>query len=198
MNEYNEMTDDTLATKYMNGDARAFDTLLSRYKKGMFAFLMYHCNGDEDKANDLFQDLFIKVIISLREGKYQPKGRFSFWLTRIAHNMVQDRLRSRQNCPVVEIGNNNDLSLIQGADIIEYPCDVEIIESQTRHNVMEMMNNLPEEQRYIIDQRYFQGLSFKEIAQSSGMSINTALGRVRYAHINLRKMAKKKMELSLI
>ena len=188
MKEYTKMTDDELVVAYMNGEARAFDVILTRYQATIYSYFLYVV-GDEDEANELFQDTFVKVIVFLQEQRYKPMGLFNYWLIRIAHNMISDKFRRNDHKLVKDVNAKNDLTRIRNEAITVSPYDDEMIRDQAFDELHRMVNKLPAEQREIVYLRYFEVMSFKDIAAITGVSINTALGRMRYAILNLRKMA---------
>lgn len=197
MKKYDGMTDEMLALRYVDGDNRAFDELLARTQEKLFTYIMFVVR-DHDVADDVFQETFVKVIVKLQQRQYSDTGKFSFWLTRIAHNVIMDRYRAQRNEHIVEPTQDNDLSNLSGDMVLDTYRESEIINEQVLRDVKKMMNNLPAPQREVVYMRFYQQLSFKEIAELTGVSINTALGRMRYAIINLRRMAKEhKIELAL-
>jgi RNA polymerase sigma-70 factor (ECF subfamily) len=141
-------------------------------------------------ANDIFQDTFIKAITKLQEGKYADSGKFSFWLTRIAHNIIIDRFRRTKSEHIIEPNADNDLSHLSNDTLTESSRESEYVNTQIMDDVRHLMETLPATQREVVYMRYYQELSFKEIAELTGVSINTSLGRMRYALINMRRMAK--------
>ena len=169
MRKLNNMTDEELALAYVGGDNRAFDLLLSRNEVKLFSYILFVVH-DEDLANDIFQETFVKAISRLHAGQYSCSGKFISWLMRIAHNVIIDGYRSQCVFRMVEQGNDNDLSCLRGEDF-QADC-------------------LPAPQREVVYMRYYQQMSFKDIAECTNVSINTSLGRMRYALLNLRKMAK--------
>ena len=186
-----------LALRYVDGDNRAFDELLARTQEKLFTYIMFVVR-DHDVADDVFQETFVKVIVKLQQRQYSDTGKFSFWLTRIAHNVIMDRYRAQRNEHIVEPTQDNDLSNLSGDTVLDTYRESEIINEQVLRDVKKMMNNLPTPQREVVYMRFYQQLSFKEIAELTGVSINTALGRMRDAIINLRRMAKEhKIELAL-
>lgn len=189
MKYLDSMTDEQLALLYMGGDNHAFDELLARNQSKIFTYIMFVV-GDNEVANDIFQDTFVKVITRLKEGKYTDCGKFSYWVTRIAHNIIMDNYRQTKSERIVEPGENNDLTNIRSDMTIGASREDEMVNSQVYDDVRRMMNNLPPTQREVVYMKFYQELSFKEIADITGVSINTALGRMRYAIINLRRMAK--------
>ena len=183
------MTNESLALLYVEGNNKAFDELLSRTQSNLFQYIMFVVRN-EDVANDIFQETFVKVITRLQEGKYTDSGKFSFWLTRIAHNVVMDWYRNQKSEHILDLADDNDLSNLQGDEILDNFRESEIVNEQVMTDVRRMMETLPAPQREVVFMRFYQQLSFKEIAELTGVSINTALGRMRYALINLRKMAR--------
>ena len=190
MSNFGSMTDEELALLYVKGDNRAFDELLARNQSKLFTYIMFVVR-DQETANDIFQDTFVKVIMKLQEGKYTDSGKFSFWVTRIAHNVIMDWYRQTKNEHIVEISEDNDLTNLKNASVIDACREDEIVNEQVMADVRRMMNALPAPQREVVYMRFYQGLSFKEIAEVTGVSINTSLGRMRYAILNLRRMARK-------
>lgn len=188
MGNFGSLTDEELALLYVGGNNGAFDELLSRNQTKLFNYIMFVVR-DQELANDIFQDTFVKVITRLQEGRYSAIGKFSFWITRIAHNVIMDWYRQQHNEHVVDLLEDNDVSNSQNMDVIECGREHELVNEQVLMDVKRMMNNLPTPQREVVYMRFYQELSFKEIAEVTGVSINTALGRMRYAIINLRRMA---------
>ena len=197
MKNFDSMSDEQLALLYVEGNNRAFDELLSRTQQKLFTYIMFVVR-DHDIANDIFQETFVKVITRLQEGKYTDSGKFSFWVTRIAHNVVMDWYRAQKSERIVEPTEDNNLSNLKGLSVMDTYRESEIVNEQILQDVKKMMNALPAPQREVVYMRYYQQMSFKEIAEMTGVSINTSLGRMRYALINLRKMAKEhNIELAL-
>jgi RNA polymerase sigma-70 factor (ECF subfamily) len=184
------MTDEELALLYVDGDNRAFDELLARNQQKLFNYIMFMVH-DQELANDVFQDTFVKIIVKLQEGSYTDSGKFSYWMVRIAHNIIMDMFRVQRNEPVIEPNAENDLSNLKSSEVMELNCEMQMVNSQIMRDVRHMMDMLPTAQREVVYMRMYQDLSFKEIADITGVSINTALGRMRYAILNLRRMAKK-------
>lgn len=184
-----EMTDEQLAVSYVNGSNEAFDELLSRNQQKLFSYILFVVR-DREQAEDVFQETFVKVIVKLQERKYQPSGKFSAWLMRIAHNIIMDNYRSHQSSKVVEVANDNDLSNLQGENYLEGNIEHQYVNNQVMNDVRNLMDNLPAPQREVVFMRYYQDMSFKEIAEATNVSINTALGRMRYALLNMRRMSK--------
>lgn len=183
------MSDEQLALAYIDGNNRAFDELLSRNQDRIFTTIMYAVK-DEDLANDLFQETFLKVITKLQNGQYSDTGKFSWWLTRIAHNVVIDHFRAQKSSKIVEAPKDNDLSNLRSEAIHNQSRESELNNEQVMEDVKRLVEALPETQRDVVNMRFFQELSFKEIAEQTHVSINTSLGRMRYALINLRKLTR--------
>ena len=189
MSTLKTMSDEQLALAYIDGNNRAFDELLSRNQDRVFTTIMYAVK-DEDLANDLFQETFLKVITKLQNGQYSDTGKFSWWLTRIAHNVVIDHFRAQKSSKIVEAPKDNDLSNLRGEAIHNQSRESELNNEQVMEDVKRLVEALPEAQRDVVNMRFFQELSFKEIAEQTHVSINTSLGRMRYALINLRKLTR--------
>ena len=189
MSTFKEMTDEELALLYVNGNNKAFDELLLRIQDKIFTYIMYMVK-DEDVANDLFQETFIKAITKLQNGLYTDSGKFVFWVTRIAHNVIIDHYREIKGEHIVEPTKDNNLQNLKGASVLDTFRESEMVNEQVKMDVKRLMEALPESQREVVYMRYFQQMSFKEIAEETGVSINTSLGRMRYALINLRKLTR--------
>ena len=182
-------TDSQLIQKYQNGDEPSLSLLINRHKKDLFSFIYYKLM-DEDLANDIFQDTFIKIIVTLKEGRYKEENKFILWAKRIAHNLIIDHFRLQsKHIKVSETSyENEEFSIF---DIIKEPesnIEDRLIDKQINDDLLRMLVMLPDNQQEVIKLRFFDGLSFKEIADHTDTSINTTLGRVRYALINLRKI----------
>lgn len=186
----NEMTDEELALSYVRGNNQAFDLLLSRNQSKLFSYILFVVH-EQDLANDIFQETFVKVITKLQEGRYIDSGKFSAWIMRIAHNVIMDWYRDNRTKNIVETSDDNDLSNVTGNDITDFNIEDRYVNEQVLCDVKKMMNLLPPTQREIVFMRFYQEMSFKEIAETTGVSINTALGRMRYAILNMRRMARK-------
>lgn len=190
MDKFAAMTDEELALQYVDGNNQAFDELLARNQQKLFNYIMFMVHNQE-QANDIFQDTFVKIIVKLQQGNYTNSGKFSYWMTRIAHNVIMDWYRMQKGEHIVEPNADNDLSNLGGLEVLELNREMQLINSQIMNDVRHMMDSLPTAQREVVYMRMYQDLSFKEIAEITGVSINTALGRMRYAILNLRRMAKK-------
>ena len=183
------MTDEELALAYIDGSDKAFDILLSRNQAKLYSYILFVVR-DRELADDIFQETFAKVIVKLQERKYATTGKFSAWVMRIAHNVIMDYYRDQRIESVVSTVDNEDLSQIDGRHVIVPNVESRYVNEQVYSDVRRMMNLLPPSQREVIFMRFFQEMSFKEIAEATSVSINTALGRMRYAVLNLRRMAK--------
>ena len=189
MKTLENMTDEGLAMLYIDGNNRAFDLLLSRNQSRLFYYILFVVR-DRNTAEDIFQETFVKVITRLQDGKYTTSGKFSAWIMRIAHNVIMDWYRDQRAERVVEATQDNDLSNISGSELVVGSIESHYVNSQVMRDVRNLLDNLPPTQREVVFMRYYQQLSFKEIADTTSVSINTALGRMRYAILNLRRMAK--------
>lgn len=189
MRNLNEMTDEELALAYVEGDNKAFDLLLQRNEAKLFSYIMFVVH-DENVANDIFQETFVKAIVKLQKGQYATNGKFGAWLMRIAHNVIVDGYRERKLCRMVDQRDNNDLSNLKGDNVIGSYAEREMVKGQVMEDVKRLVAFLPASQREIVFMRYYQQMSFKDIAETTNVSINTSLGRMRYAIINLRRLAK--------
>lgn len=189
MKTLENMTDEGLAMLYIDGNNRAFDLLLSRNQSRLFSYILFVVR-DRNTAEDIFQETFVKVITRLQDGKYTTSGKFSAWIMRIAHNVIMDWYRDQRAERVVEATQDNDLSNISGSELVVGSIESHYVNSQVMCDVRNLLDNLPPTQREVVFMRYYQQLSFKEIADTTSVRINTALGRMRYAILNLRRMAK--------
>lgn len=193
MQQKKEASDNDLVASYLKGDERSLQVLVIRHKSRIFTSI-YLLVKDKDLANDLFQDTFIKVINTLRSGNYKEEGKFLPWVVRIAHNLVIDYFRKEQRMPMVH--DTEEYSVINNIRLVEENVEDHLVTEQIHHEVRMLLEELPEEQREVVMMRHYANLSFKEIADILDCSINTALGRMRYAILNMRKiMAKKKLIL---
>jgi RNA polymerase sigma-70 factor, ECF subfamily len=189
-----KVEDKQLVREYLNGKERAFEVLISRYKDRVYGYV-YKMVKDEDLTNDIFQDTFIKVINTLKKGKYNEEGKFLPWVMRIAHNLVIDHFRKSAKMPIAGRGNGNEDDAFDIFNVLRLEdCTVEddLIEEQIHDDVRALVELLPDDQRQVVKMRHYMGMSFKDIAETTDVSINTALGRMRYALINLRKLIEEK------
>jgi RNA polymerase sigma-70 factor (ECF subfamily) len=179
------ISDQKLIRSYLEGNEHSLESLINRHKKRVFGYV-YHLVKDEELANDIFQDTFIKVINTLKRKAYNEEGKFLPWVMRIAHNLAVDSFRKAKKNPHTSGGENFDIF-----DTIkeEAPNAEQMMEdAQMRDDIRKLVEMLPDDQKQVLVMRHFAGMSFKDIAEETNVSINTALGRMRYALINLRRM----------
>ncbi len=188
MNELRKQTDETLLRLYMEGDNSAFDILLKRYESKVFTYLVYAVHNQE-LAEDLFQDAFMRIITTLRQKRYTENGKFASWVMRIAHNLVIDYYRQAKGENFIS-NDDEEYDVLNDSSIaVDDNIEKQMIDRQTLKDIKALVRQLPEKQREVVLMRFYQDLSFKEIAEATNVSINTALGRMRYALINLRRLA---------
>lgn len=182
----NEMEDDCqLVSRYLAGEESAFEVLLRRHKDRVFGYIKMMVK-DKQLAEDIFQDVFVKAVLTMKRGQYNEEGKFLPWVMRIAHNMIIDTFRKNKRFPTVDGGPEFDIfNVIKDED---KNIDQVLVEDQINSDLKRMIEFLPEEQKNVLKLRHYSGLSFKEIADETNVSINTALGRMRYALINLRRL----------
>jgi RNA polymerase sigma factor (sigma-70 family) len=183
------VSDQELINLYLSGNHACVETLIRRYKRKVFTYIFLNVK-DRHLAEDLFQDTFIKVINTLRTGTYNDEGKFLPWVLRIAHNLIIDYYRKSNRIPLVE--NNEDYDIFNTIRIFDECVEEKMVTDQIHKDVKKLLDMLPDEQKEVIVMRHFADMSFKEIAEQTNVSINTALGRMRYALINLRKLVKEK------
>lgn len=182
-----DITDLELVRCYMSGNNEAFDALLSRHQDRLYNYILSVVH-DPDIANDIFQDTFIKIITNLRQGRYTENGKFAAWLTRIAHNLIIDHFRQISIANSIS-SDSGEVDLLNRRELCDTNIEDWIVEDQTVADIRELIEALPHPQREVLTMRYYQNMSFKEIADITGVSINTALGRMRYAILNMRRIA---------
>ncbi len=183
-----ELSDKELVESYLNGNQSSFEVLLNRHQSRVFAYI-HMLVKDRQLADDIFQDTFIKVIRTLKGGTYSEEGKFIQWVMRIAHNLIIDHFRKSKRLPLVDNGPDD----YRTADLLglsDKNVEEQIITDQIHEDIRKMIDFLPSEQREVLYLRLYSEMSFKEIAEMTNVSINTALGRMRYALINMRKMVK--------
>lgn len=190
MNTLSRLTDEELVQQYLEGNNRAFDELLARTQNGIFSYIIFIVHNEE-VANDIFQETFLKAITKLQERKYVVSGKFNAWLIRIAHNIIMDWYRRQRTKNVVDT-SVEDMTIAQMSDmeLMETSKEDLMSNKQVLTDVRNLMRCLPESQREVVQMRFYQDYSFKEIAELTGVSINTSLGRMRYAIINMRRLAR--------
>ncbi|MCX6334127.1 MAG: sigma-70 family RNA polymerase sigma factor [Bacteroidia bacterium] len=190
------ISDYELIQRFIKGEQSCFDQLIHRHKNKVFAYISLYIR-DQALAEDLFQDTFMKVIQSVKAGKYQDNGKFLSWVMRIAHNLIIDHFRRIKQMNTVS-NDDYESDLFNSTKFAEATVEDDMIKRQIQKDVRTMISLLPDDQREVVILRHYAGLSFKEIADITDVSINTALGRMRYALINMRKlMEEKKISLTL-
>jgi RNA polymerase sigma-70 factor (ECF subfamily) len=186
MRSNSNLTDQQLIQLFVNGDSSSLEDLIYRHKDRIFTSIVILLK-DKSLAEDIFQEVFIKIIDTLRSGSYTDEGKFLPWALRIAHNMCVDHFRKVKRTPVV-YNNSEDYDIFDTLNLSEEGAEDKIMRTQSHERVRQMLDMLPQDQREVIVMRHFANLSFKEIAEKTNCSINTALGRMRYGLINLRKL----------
>ena len=189
MKGYANCSDDMLVQAYMEGKDSAFDELLARNQQQLFDFILA-LTRDKDKADDLFKETFIRAIVKMKDGQYFNQGKFLYWLMRIARNLLIDDVRKQKKEQAVNISDDELLTVIDCGHPYKSREDMLVAEELSGH-MRQLMDLLPDEQREVVLMRYYQGLQFKDIAEITNVSINTSLGRMRYAIRNMRRMAKR-------
>lgn len=177
--------DADLITEYLKGSETSLEKLINRHQLQIFNFINSKVN-DRDKSEDIFQDTFIKVIKTLKNGSYNEEGKFLPWVMRIAHNLVIDHFRKNSRIPIIE--NKEEFDIFQFLSDTTPNAEVALVQEQVLKDIQNLVDELPEDQKEVLIMRLYRDMSFKEIAENTNVSINTALGRMRYAIINLRKM----------
>jgi len=181
-------TDSQLVLKYIDGSEKALGVLIERHNQRIFRFIFSKVY-DKEISNDIFQDTFVKVIKTLKAGKYNEEGKFLLWVMRIAHNLVIDHFRKGNRMP--KFNDNGEFSIFSVLSDDSLNAETKIIKSQVETDVKSLVEELPDDQKEVLVMRIYNDMSFKEISENIGVSINTALGRMRYALINLRKLIEK-------
>lgn len=183
----NDKSDEKLISLYVNGCNEAFDALLERYKESIYGYIFRNVKN-ADVADDIFQETFVKVITTLNTGGYVENGRFAAWVTRIAHNRVIDYYRQLKN-EGLQSTDASEVNILNRKEYSDSTIEDSMVLNQIHKDVRRLILELPKSQREVVLMRYYKDMSFKEISDITGVSINTALGRMRYALINLRRMA---------
>jgi RNA polymerase sigma factor (sigma-70 family) len=188
-------TDYELITEFINGNERSIELLIIRHKNKVYSYINLYIRN-RDISDDIFQDTFLKVVQSIRQGKYQDDGRFLSWVMRIAHNLIIDHYRHLKQSGIVLTEDFNP-ELFSSVRLLDESIEDTLLKRQVLADIRKLIGELPADQREVVIMRHYTGMSFKEIADMTGVSINTALGRMRYALINMRKMmAEKNITLS--
>ena len=190
MDKLKQMADDALVTLYLEGNNSAFDVLLNRHKDRLFNYIFFIVRSKE-VAEDIFQETFVKAIVTLQQGRYTNDGKFAAWITRIAHNLVIDQFRIERNENTVS-NDETEYDLLNDSRLSEGTIENRMVNEQVLKDVRMLVDELPDCQREVVFMRYYQDMSFKDIADITGVSINTALGRMRYAVMNMRRIAAEK------
>ena len=196
MQNHTTLTDEQLVSAYAAGDNNAFDQLLKRHKARLFNFILSMVK-DSDLADDIFQETFVKAIVTIRQGRYNDQGKFIAWIYRIARNLIIDSYRQDKVENQLSTDDENGVNLLNRSEFSEGTVEDTLIGMQIEEDLRALVTELPESQRQVVDMRFYKNLSFKAIAAITGVSINTALGRMRYAILNLRRMARER-SVSLI
>lgn len=182
-----KLTDDQLVAQYAKGSNEAFDALLSRHQSRVLSYIL-HIVKNRDLAEDIFQETFVKAIMTIKQGRYTENGKFSAWITRIAHNLIIDYYRQEKSENTIST-DEDDMNLLNRKDLSEDNIEDAMVVEQIHRDVKRIVQALPESQREVLVMRYYRNMSFKEIADATNVSINTALGRMRYAILNMRRIA---------
>lgn len=182
-----KLTDDQLVNAYAEGNNTAFDILLSRYQSRVYTYIL-HIVKNKDLADDIFQETFVKAIMTIRQGRYAENGKFAAWIMRIAHNLIIDFYRQEKSENTVS-ADDDENDLLNRKDLCEENIEDFLVTEQIHEDVKRIVMSLPESQREVLVMRYYRNMSFKEIADATNVSINTALGRMRYAILNMRRIA---------
>ncbi|MDR0834187.1 MAG: sigma-70 family RNA polymerase sigma factor [Candidatus Symbiothrix sp.] len=190
MMQLNKMTDEQLVIAYAKGENAAFDVLLNRHKSGVFSYI-YFIVRNRELTEDIFQETFVKAIVTIKQDRYIENGKFRAWINRIAHNLIIDYYRQKKNEQTVS-NDNYEFDLLNDTKIADGTIEDTIVSDQISSDVQHLIELLPDNQKEVLQLRYYQDCSFKEIADQTGVSINTALGRMRYAILNIRRMADEK------
>ena len=185
-----DMLDKELVMRYREGDVASFQVLVDRYQNKIYSYVLMLVK-DKQLADDIFQDTFLKIIRTIKAGVYKEEGKFIQFAMRIAHNLIIDHFRKAKRLPMVD-PTKEDYDMLDNARFMDPSIEEQLVTEQTYDDVRKMIEFLPDEQREVLVMRMYDDMSFKEIAEATNVSINTALGRMRYALINLRKMAKEK------
>jgi RNA polymerase sigma-70 factor (ECF subfamily) len=190
MTELKKLSDEELVESFAEGNPKCFDILIDRHKQKVFSFIFLMVRRQE-LAEDIFQDAFLKVHHSVRAGRYAESGKFASWVMRIAHNLIIDYFRKQKQLPMV-YNEDHEYDIFNDSNLSDDSIEDKMVLAEIEHDVAALVELLPDTQREVVKMRHYMGLSFKEIAEETNVSINTALGRMRYALLNLRKMMEEK------
>lgn len=189
MQQLTSLPDESLVAEYAAGRNEAFDILLKRHQQRVFSYI-YSVVRNNDVANDIFQETFVKAIITIRQGRYSESGKFGGWLSRIAHNLIIDYFRQQKSENTVS-ADDEEMDVLNRRELCEGTVEDFLCSVQIEDDVRRIVSALPDNQREVLEMRYYKDMSFKEIAEVTNVSINTALGRMRYAILNMRRLAEK-------
>ncbi len=184
---YQDKSDDQLVALYVDGVNEAFDTLIERHKDRLYSYIFHSVKNDE-LADDIFQETFVKAIVTLKQGRYVENGHFSAWISRIAHNLIIDHFRQARAVNV-QSTDDTEYNVLNRKELSESTVEDSMVTQQIHRDIRRLIKALPEAQREVLLMRYYKNMSFKEIAERTQVSINTALGRMRYAILNMRRIA---------
>lgn len=187
MQNMNKLTDEQLVAAYAGGDNTAFDALLKRHQSRVFSYI-FHIVKNKELADDIFQETFVKAITTIKQGRYTDSGKFIAWISRIAHNLIIDYYRQEKSENTVS-ADDGLTDVLNRRDLCDGNIEDAMVSWQIRDDVRRIIHALPSSQRKVLVMRYYRNMSFKEIAEATGVSINTALGRMRYAILNMRRIA---------
>lgn len=187
MNVLTKTSDDKLISLYIAGNNEAFDTLIERHKDRVYSYVL-HSVKNEDLADDIFQETFVKAIVTIKQGRYTENGHFPAWISRIAHNLIIDYYRQTKS-ENLQSTDATEINILNRKELAEDTVEDVMVVSQIHDDIRKLVKALPDSQREVLMMRYYKNMSFKEIAERTHVSINTALGRMRYAIMNMRRMA---------
>ena len=184
---YQDKSDDQLVALYVDGVNEAFDTLIERHKDRLYSYIFHSVKSDE-LADDIFQETFVKAIVTLKQGRYVENGHFSAWISRIAHNLIIDHFRQSRAINL-QSTDDTEYNVLNRKELSDQTVEDSMVTQQIHRDIRRLIKALPESQREVLLMRYYKNMSFKEIAERTQVSINTALGRMRYAILNMRRIA---------
>jgi len=187
MNVFTDKSDEQLISLYVDGRNDAFDELIERHKDRVYAYI-FHSVKNADQADDIFQETFVKAIMTIKQGRYTEKGHFPAWITRIAHNLIIDFFR-QSKAENLQSTDATEVNILNRKELSDDTIEDVMVMDQIHKDIHRLIRALPESQRQVLVMRYYKNMSFKEIAEQTKVSINTALGRMRYAILNMRRLA---------
>ncbi|MBQ9217697.1 MAG: sigma-70 family RNA polymerase sigma factor [Muribaculaceae bacterium] len=187
MRMYQDKSDDQLVALYVDGVNEAFDTLIERHKDRLYSYIFHSVKNDE-LADDIFQETFVKAIVTLKQGRYVENGHFLAWISRIAHNLIIDHFRQTRAVSI-QSTDDTEYNVLNRKELADMTVEDSMVTQQIHRDIRRLIKALPQSQREVLLMRYYKNMSFKEIAERTQVSINTALGRMRYAILNMRRIA---------